>query len=456
MESDVGQIAVNNQFAIFFPEKRPFFLEGLDLFDTPIQAVYTRTITDPRWGLRDTGKLGNTSYTLLVTEDQGGGSVIIPGRTGNDLAPQDFSSKVLAGSLRRDFGASYVGLLVTDRENQGGASGHNRVIGPDFLWRQSQTDQVTGQVLVSDTETPDRPDLYAGWDGRQLTSHAGHLEWLHTGRDWTWRATVQDLGEGFRADEGFVPQVGYRLGRYALFRNFYPQNGLFRRVQPYAIVRYLESPGGGLIQRQIDPGVQVQGQRNLAAGFDVAVRERLRVGNRILERSDVNGYFQVDPGRRFSRIGGNFTLGDSIDFANGRVGQGGDLSLFGTLKPTDHLALDFNADRQWLDVNAGGGLRGRLFTAQIERLKATYNFTARAFLRVIGEYLDVDRDPRLYTFPVDARSGSFAGSALFAYQINWQTVLFVGYADDRLQNDLGDLRRADRVVFVKISYAFQR
>jgi len=460
VESDVGQIAVNNQFAIFFPEKRPFFLEGLDLFDTPIAAVYTRTITDPRWGLRDTGKLGNTSYTVLLTEDQGGGSVIVPGATGNDFAPQDFSSKVLVGSLRRDFGASYAGLLVTDRENEG-VEGHNRVAGPDFLWRRSQTDQMTGQLLVSDTRTPDRPDLYSGWNGGQLTSHAGHLEWLHTGRDWTWRATVQDFGEDFRADEGFVPQVGYRLGRYALFRNFYPQSGLFRRVQPYTIVRYIESPGGELIQRQTNPGIQVQGQHNLAAGAEVAVRERLRVGDRVLEFSNVTGYFQIDPGRRFSRVGGNVTLGDSVDFANGRVGKGGDLSLFGTLKPTDHLALDFNADRQWLDVDGGGRstgekLRGRLFTAQIERLKVTYNFNARTFLRVIGEYLDVNRDPRLYTSSVGAKDGSFAGSALFAYQINWQTVLFVGYADDRFQNGFGDLQRADRLVFVKISYAFQR
>jgi len=454
VESDVGQIAVNNQFAIFFPEKRPFFLEGVDLFNTPISAVYTRTITDPKWGLRDTGKVGATTYTLLLTKDAGGGSVIIPGPTGNDLALQDFSSKVLIGSLRRDFGASYAGMLVTARENDGG--GYNRVAGPDFLWRRSEVDQMTGQLLVSDTKTPDRPDLYPTWDGRQLTSHAGSLEWLHTGHDWTWRGTVQDFGEDFRADEGFVPQVGFRAGRYALFRNFYPQEGLFRRVQPYTVLRYVETPGGDLIQRQTNTGVQVQGQRNLAAGFEFDVREKLRVGNQVLERSRATYYFQIDPGRRFSRIGFNGVLGDAIDFANGRVGQGGDFGFFGTVKPTDHLALDFNADHQWLDVNAGGGLSGRLFTAQIERLKATYNFTARSFLRLIGQYLDVDRDPRLYTFPVDAKSGSFTGSALFAYQLNWQTVLFVGYADDRLQNPLGDLQRADRLVFVKISYAWQR
>lgn len=454
VESDVGQIAVNNQFAIFFPEKRPFFLESVDLFDTPIQAVYTRTITDPRWGARDTGKLGDTSFTFLLSEDEGGGTVIIPGSTGNDFALQDFSSHVLIGSLRRDFGASYASLLVTARENEGG--GYNRVAGPNFLWRRSEADQMTGQLLVSDTETPDRPDLHPTWDGRQLTSHAGHLEWLHTGRDWTWRATVQDVGEDFRADQGFVTQVGYRLGRYALYRNYYPQQGLLRRASPYGIVRYVEGPDGDLIQRMTNPGINVQGRRNLAAGLEVAVREQLRVEDEVLERSRVTYYFQIDPGRRFSRIGFDGAVGDAIDFANVRVGQGGTFGIFATVRPTDHLALEFNAQRQWLDVNAGGGLEGRLFTAQIERLKATYNFTARAFLRVIGEYLDVDRDPDLYTFPVEAQSGSFAGSALFAYQINWQTVLFVGYGDNRLQDPLGELEPADRVVFVKVSYAFQR
>jgi hypothetical protein len=81
IESDVAQINTNERFALFFPEKRPFFLEGIELFSTPIQAVYTRTITDPLWGLRGTGKLGAFSYTGFVTQDQGGGSVILPGQT---------------------------------------------------------------------------------------------------------------------------------------------------------------------------------------------------------------------------------------------------------------------------------------------------------------------------------------------------------------------------------------
>ena len=58
VESDTAAISTNQRFAIFFPEKRPFFLEDTELFSTPIQAVYTRTITAPRWGLRSTGKYG--------------------------------------------------------------------------------------------------------------------------------------------------------------------------------------------------------------------------------------------------------------------------------------------------------------------------------------------------------------------------------------------------------------
>ena len=128
IESDVAQITANERFALFFPEKRPFFLEGLELFSTPLQAVYTRTITSPRWGLRATGEVGNALYTVLVAEDRGGGSVILPGPNGSSLADQDFSSRVAIGRGRQDFGNSFASFLLTDREIEGG--GHNRVARP--------------------------------------------------------------------------------------------------------------------------------------------------------------------------------------------------------------------------------------------------------------------------------------------------------------------------------------
>lgn len=119
------------------------------------------------------------------------------------------------------------------------------------------------------------------------------------------------------------------------------------------------------------------------------------------------------------------------------------------------VELVLNSDRQWLNVRTTEGRDGRLFTAQVSRLKATYNFTARAFLRLIGQYLDVNRDPSIYTFPVRKAGGSFAGSALFSYKLNWQTVFFLGYGDNRVLSENKDLLPADRQFFMKVSYAFQ-
>src|SRR5205814_2895932 len=104
IESDTAQISTNQRFALFFPEKRPFFLEGVELLSTPIQAVYTRTITAPDWGGRATGKLAGVNYTALVARDAGGGSVVIPGPNASSFAPQDFHSTVFIGRARRDVG----------------------------------------------------------------------------------------------------------------------------------------------------------------------------------------------------------------------------------------------------------------------------------------------------------------------------------------------------------------
>ena len=120
IESDVAQIGVNERFALAYPEKRPFFLEGVDLFSTPVQAVYTRSVTSPRWGARGTGKLGATSWTALVAEDRGGGSVILPGPDGSGLADQDFRSLDFVGRLRHDLGRSFVSFLGADKELEGG------------------------------------------------------------------------------------------------------------------------------------------------------------------------------------------------------------------------------------------------------------------------------------------------------------------------------------------------
>ena len=85
VESDVVQIGVNERFALFYPEKRPFFLEQVDLLQTPSPAIYTRTITNPFWGARLTGRQGSSSYTVLASNDRGVGTVIDTEFLGHDV-----------------------------------------------------------------------------------------------------------------------------------------------------------------------------------------------------------------------------------------------------------------------------------------------------------------------------------------------------------------------------------
>ncbi len=452
VEADVAQIAVNERFALFFPEKRPFFLEGVDLFDTPMQAVYTRTITSPRWGARGTGKMGSTAYTMLVSEDRGGGLLILPGPLGNDFAAQDFRALVGIGRLRRDFGRSFGGLLLTHRELEDG--GHNSVIGPDFQWRPNQSDSVTGQVLYSNTENPDAPDENPAFDGQSLSSHAASLAWGHNTQKLDWFLRARDIGEDFRADLGFIPQVGYREGVGELGLRFYPK-GLFSFVRTYMAAVYTYDQDNQKIGQSLIPGIFVQGRKNLAANFEIHPADETFVGDRLLTERNARFFVQFDPSRRFPRIGINARFGDAIDFANGRVGDGTTVGLAATIRPHDRLSLELNANRQWLDVDATNA-SGRLFTAQVERLKATYAFTANSLLRIIGQYVETERDPSLYDFEVPSKSGSFLGSLLYSYKINWQTVLFVGYGDNQILNENSDLLGTDRSLFLKISYALQR
>ena len=456
IESDVAQIAVNQRFALFFPEKRPFFLEGVDLLETPVQAVYTRTITSPRWGVRGTGKLGSTAYTLLVTEDRGGGSVIIPGPQSSDLADQNFKSVDTIGRVRHDVGRSFVGFLLTDRENENTDGSYNRVFGPDFQWRPSEADEVTGQYLYSSSKTPNRPDLADEWDGRKLSSGAAFLSWLHTSRTWLWRTTLQDIGEEFRADNGFLPQVGFRRFRNFLGYQFFFKNFFFSKIEPLFVAHLYWERDGDVLNHRFYPGVQFQGKLNSSGEIDFNF-DRVRVGDELLERKQLFYSIGVSPSSFVSRVVLEGFVGQEIDFDNVRVGDGAEVFLYTDLRPTDHLDLQLRATRRWLNVDAEDlGRSGRLFTASIARLRAAYTFSARAFLRLIGQYVETKRDPSLYTFDVERKDGNFQFSALVSYKLNWQSVLFLGYGDTSVINDAGDLAHDNRQFFLKISYAFQR
>ena len=453
VESDVAQIGANERFALFYPEKRSFFLEGIDLFSTPLQAVYTRSITSPEAGLRTTGRIGNTSYTALVTRDEGQGLVILPGAEGSDAALQDFRSDVGVMRLKHDIGPSFVSLLATGRTIIGG--GHNAVIGPDFEYRPRPTDTFAGEALWSHSVTPQRPALAGEWDGRTLQDRALLGRWSHNTRSSDLLVQGQDIGKGFRADEGFMPQVGYREVYAEGGHTLRPKQSFLSRIRMFASNNYDESSDGQVLGRQRRAGAGMDGKLNSFLRIELN-DEQFKVGERMLHRFRPRVNITSSPGRVLNSLQADVFFNDEIDFSNAREGKGSTVSLSAVVRPDDHLTLTATANARSLRIADPALGSGRLFLAQVERLRASYSFNSRCFARVIGQYIQTDRTPALYTYPVSAHSAGFDISALFAYKVDWQTVLYLGYGDQRAHSEATNhLEPSGRQAFAKVSYAWQ-
>ena len=164
VEADVAQLDVNTRFALFYPEKRPFFLEGLDFFSTPEQAVFTRTVADPSGGLKVVGKQGGNSFGVFLTHDRIN-NLILPSNQESEYASEDQGVTGLVARYRRDVGRqSAIGVLYTGRE---GSPYFNRVFGPDAQFRVGRSETFSVQFLHSETQYS--PGIAAGY-GQSATA----------------------------------------------------------------------------------------------------------------------------------------------------------------------------------------------------------------------------------------------------------------------------------------------
>ena len=429
VESDVPQISTNTRFALSVPEKRTFFLESVDLLATPLKAVHTRSINAPAWGMRATGQSGATAYTLLVGEDRGGGTLILPGVEGSKSIVQDYRSQVLIGRVRRTFGKSFGAFLVSAREMDGG--GHNRVIGPDFLWMLNGKDRIVGQLLLSSTENPNRPDLDPALDGSSATGYASRLLYTRDANRYDLWSNSFDHSDTFRADNGFMPFVGGRGTYNEVGLRFYPKRFL-SYLRPYL--------GGGLetTWRAILPGAYFQGKWGSEGWVTFHVREAERVNGEWIGASFVDFTLRGNPWRVLPMLQLEGKLGERIDYATATTGRGGMLALTTAVRPTDHLQVEWKTSQEWIED---------VYTAQVNWLKTTYTFTPRSLVRLIAEHSASERD--------GAKDANLGVSGLYGYRLNWQTTFFVGYGDaQELRGEVYE--RHAKSVFAKISYAFQR
>jgi hypothetical protein len=447
VEADAAQLDINTTFALFFPEKRPFFLEGADFFRTPFEAVFTRNVADPSWGVKLTGKEGQNAMGVFVAQDDRT-DFLIPGSESSQGVSLDAESTDAVLRFRRDLGASSaLGLLVTSREGEGYS---NRLAGADGLYRLGDSDSFRGQYLRSRTEYPsaifgeERLAQSAG----VLDDQAFYLGYNHSTRNWNAYARYEDVGDLFRADMGFMPQVDSTFKLAGLERIWYGKDGArWTQARIGSDWDERKDQAGGLLERELEAWLNVNGPRQSFLSLDGGRRDRVFNGVPF-DQTFWNLYGEFQPtGDLFVNVEAH--LGDQLDFANTRAGKVVQVEPSVIYLPGRHLRIQASHLLQQLDVKGG-----QLFEAHLTQLRLVYQFNVRTFIRLISQYTDIRRDPELYTFEVDRTSQRLFNQLLFSYKLNPQTVFFAGYSDNSLGNERIDLTRDDRTFFFKIGYAW--
>ncbi|HVR43942.1 MAG TPA: DUF5916 domain-containing protein [Thermoanaerobaculia bacterium] len=445
VEADSAQLDVNTQFALFFEEKRPFFLEGADFFNTPLSVVYTRTVADPDWGAKVSGKEGKSALGLFVAQDSLT-NVLIPGNQGSRFTSLAEGGLNAALRYRYDIGeASTLGLIATAR-NVGEYD--NAVAGIDGYFRVAKSDTITAQYLRSQTEYPDSMADAFGQPHGSLDDDAFQIQYRHGTKEWFWIASWEDIGTEFRADSGFLPQVDVRKGAAVLERVIWGNDRTwYNRIFIGGEWDRTESQGGIELEHEIESWFGVAGPRQSFVFVDVGRRDRYFNG-RTFDETFVNALFEINPsGSLYLNLEVN--AGDEIDFANTRPGERLRLSPFVRWNAGRRTRLELGHAFETLDVEGG-----RLYTANLSQARIVYQFNIRTFLRTIIQYTDIDRDASLYLSPVPVESKRLFPQVLFAYKINPQTVLFAGYTENREGGGPIDLTQRDRTFFFKIGYAW--
>ncbi len=437
VEADVLQLAVNTRFALFFPEKRPFFLEGADLYITPLDAVFTRTVAEPDWGIKFNVKEGKNAFGTFVARDDIN-NLIIPSNQASRRAFLD--QKVDEGVVRyrRDVGErSSIGVLYTGREAEGY---HNHVAGVDGLLRFTKSDTMRVQYLRSDTLYP---ETLARQAGQSLDSFEGggfQAQYDHFAKLWRAFVRYQDLDPGFRADSGFIPRVDVKTGEGQYERVFYGTKETWYAQASLGFHGLRTEDHEGILTDQV---TEVFGTLNgpRQSTYDVRVqknKEFYRGFTFDLDRQLLT--FAINPTGRTRFV--LFTrTGDEIDLATARLGRTVIVDPAIQLRLAEGLDFQLEYARQNLDVDGE-----RAFNVDILQTRIVYQFNVRTFVRAILQYQDFQRG--------NIREEDLFGQFLFSYKINPQTVLFAGYDDTRFGEDGFQIQQTNRSFFLKIGYAF--
>jgi hypothetical protein len=465
VEADVGQVTVNQRFALFFPEKRPFFLEGLEQFDTPNALIYTRRINSPVAGAKLTGKVGGTAVAYIGAVDDNTGLTAFGSHAFYNLL-----------RLRRDLGASStIGLAYTDRIER---DTYNRVLGADarVIWKK---------IWFSDAQ------FVGSWTSNVGAGHLWDVTFYdRTGYSYGNHGELVGISPDFAALSGFVNRVNIVTGRFFNRFTWYGKPGAllentttFIGVEPtWRYDDFLK------LRSTLEGGISQQWIFTLRGGWGVNA-----FWSNTHQRFDSLDYatYQVDAGgtpapfvvphglyNLWTGIGAFNTpnralkLNVSLGYASGPIfaeaAEGRALNVYLALawKPTQALRVD----GQWPHQRLTRARDGSWFsTANIPRVKVEYQLTRDIFFRYVGQYFaqerDALRDPRrgdpliIGNNPQPrATQTEFRNDFLFSYRPIPGTVLFFGYGSSLSEPDPFSFRQLSRTedgFFLKASYLFR-
>lgn len=473
VEADAPVVSANERFPIFFPEKRPFFLEGIDYFRTSLQVVNTRTIADPDVAVKLTGKVGRNTFGLLSAVDR------FP----------NTSTRAYVGVLRlkRDLGVqSYIGLIGTTYHF--GARQHNTLGGFDGKYQLDPATYIDFQLVGTTSRRPFYDPDTNTRPYRTGNGFAYQTNYDYTGKTRGYRIGVSGRSRDYRADVGFTRRTnthgvsgGFRLGtepnpQKTLINMSTRTGGSFNvdedgRLQTAGLNISTEwnfqdqfhiSSNTGLTVEKIyedEFGARRNShQQGIFYGTDF--REARQFTSRIDAEKTFNKRISLDAGvgfatnifdldfgagKKYPRVSPAALLGIS------KLDPGPSFNLFydiGTnLRPTDPWSISFSYRRQRLTRN---DTHLTALDSNIYSLRSTYQFTRSTFARVRMDYQALD--------------GSVDSQLLFGWNPNPGTAVYVGYNDSSFYrgfNDFNDrfddgLRRDGRRFFIRMSYLFRK
>ncbi|MDZ4864480.1 MAG: DUF5916 domain-containing protein [Gemmatimonadota bacterium] len=464
VESDASLVTANERFALFFPEKRPFFLEGIELFATPNQLVYTRQIVNPVAGGKVTAKFGRYNVAQLVAVDEQPGANAVHTIT----------------RVRRDIGVNSTGGLTVTTRDQDGAV--NRLVAGDLRIVFGKLYYVAGQLGGSWTRSTRGANLRSAplWEG----------EFDRTGRSWGFNYKLTGIGNDFEAQSGFL-QRNAIVGARAFNRlSFYGARGALLEALtvfagPNRVWRYDDFP-----RNAIEGDESIDGTLTLRGGWKVNGHAEHSFVD--FEPGAYTGY-TVDPGTgpvayqpldgvndgfefstgfttptfRTINASAKVTRGRGAIFAEGGRGYETRVTSSLSLRPSGSIRM--TASTTWSRITRARG--GSEFARTIiPRLKLEFQPRRSLFFRVVSEYVS-GRSAGLE----DARTGaplSINGTATAAaasnrLRVDWLasfeptpgTVAFFGYGsstDDTGPFKFRRLTRTSDGFFVKLAYQFRR